>query len=155
MKPILNTLKHRVAGRIHTLNRKIATSDLSSWPKVISGQERSPAVFQQYLLMTPAKVMKTPQMCSGRPHGSTDMQHDLFRRGHDLDLMSNFQNDLLMSNYSSFDASRQEKHDAVNMNVVLFLSQKLSQKKKTFFAKHVFKTSIIPGLDHKKEVFLL
>ena len=30
-KPILNTLKHRVTGRIHTLNRKIATSDPSSW----------------------------------------------------------------------------------------------------------------------------
>ena len=67
--------------------------------------------------------MKTPQMCSGRPHGSTDMQHDLFRTGHDLDLRSSFQNELLMSTYSSFDASRQE-------------GQKLLQKK-TFFAKTV------------------
>ena len=56
------------------------------------------------------------------------MQHDLFRSGHDLDLRSNFQDDLLMSNYISFDASRQEKHDAGKINVVALLSQKLLQK---------------------------
>ena len=31
IKPILNTLKHRDTGRIHTLNQKIATSVPSSW----------------------------------------------------------------------------------------------------------------------------
>ena len=43
--------------------------------------------------------MKTPWMCSGQSYGSTDVQHDLFRSCHDLDLRSNIQNDLLMSNY--------------------------------------------------------
>ena len=33
------------------------------------------------------------------------MQHDLFRSGHDLDLWSDFQHDLLSSNYNSFVAS--------------------------------------------------
>ena len=56
------------------------------------------------------------------------MQHDLFRSGHDLDLRSNFQRDLSRSTYISFDASRQEKHDAGKMNVVSLLSQKLLQK---------------------------
>ena len=45
-------------------------------------------------------------MCSDqRWYGSTDMQHNLFRSVHDLDLWSNFQHDLLRSKYSSFDAS--------------------------------------------------
>ena len=61
------------------------------------------------------------------------MQHDLFRSGHDLDQRSNFPNDLLRSNYSSFDASQKEKYDAGKVNVVSILSQKLLQK--TFFAK--------------------
>ena len=65
------------------------------------------------------------------------MQYDLFGSGHDLDLRSNFQHDLSMSNYTSFDASRPEKHDAGKINVVSLLSQKLLQKnvnrKKTLF----------------------
>ena len=64
------------------------------------------------------------------------MQHDLFQTGHDLNLESNFQHDLLRSNYSSFDASRQEEHDAGKMNVVSLLSQKLLPEafsKKRFF----------------------
>ena len=52
----------------------------------------------------------------------------------DLDLRSDFPNELLMSNYSSFGASRQEKREAVKMNVVALLSQKLIEKK-TFFVK--------------------
>ena len=40
------------------------------------------------------------------------MQDDLFGSGHYLDLRSNFQHDLSRSNYISFDASRQEKHDS-------------------------------------------
>ena len=70
-------------------------------------------------------------MCSRRRYGSIDMQHDLFRSGHDLglDLRSNIQNVLLRSNYSSFGASWQEKHDAGKMNVVPLLSKKrVSQK---------------------------
>ena len=49
-KTILSTLKQRVTGRIDTQNRKIVTSDPLYDPKVISGHERSPAVFRQYLL---------------------------------------------------------------------------------------------------------
>ena len=56
------------------------------------------------------------------------MQHDLFGSGHDLDLRSNFQNDLLMSDYSSFDASQEGKYDAGKMNGVSLLSQKVLQK---------------------------
>ena len=69
-------------------------------------------------------------MGSGRRYGSTDMQHDLFRSGHDLDLRSNFPHNFLMSHYTSFDASRQEEHDAGKMNVVPLLSQKLLPRKK-------------------------
>ena len=62
------------------------------------------------------------------------MQHDPFRSGHDLDLRSNFQNDLSRSTNSSFDASRREEHDAGKSNVMALLSQKLLPKK-TFFVK--------------------
>ena len=58
------------------------------------------------------------------------MQHDLFRSGHDLDLRSNFQVDLSRSNYSSFDASRREEHDAGKSNVMALMSQKLLTKKR-------------------------
>ena len=64
------------------------------------------------------------------------MQHDLFGSGHDLDLRSIFQHDLSRSNYISFDASRQEKHDAGKINVMSLLIQKLLQKK-TFSQKTV------------------
>ena len=73
--------------------------------------------------------MKTPYMSSGRPYGSPDTQSELFRPGHDLDLKSNFQNHLLRSNYSSFNARQQENHDVGKVNVVLLLSKKLLQKK--------------------------
>ena len=76
-------------------------------------------------------------MCSGRQCRSTDMQHDLFGSGHDLDLRSNFQHDLSRSNYISFDAVWQEKHDAGKRNIVSLLSQKVLQKnvcrKKCYF----------------------
>ena len=65
------------------------------------------------------------------------MQHDLFRSGHDLHMRSNFPNDLLRSNDSLFDASRQEKPDSDKINVVPPLSQKLLQKK-IFLAKRIF-----------------
>ena len=46
-KTIQNTLKQRVAGRLDTLNPKIATSDPSSYPEVISVHDKSPAVSRQ------------------------------------------------------------------------------------------------------------
>ena len=46
-KTILNTLKHRVIGRIDILNRKILTRTLLMSPEVILGHERLPAVFRQ------------------------------------------------------------------------------------------------------------
>ena len=73
------------------------------------------------------------------------MQHDLFRSGHDMldildilrvrDPRSNFQNDLLMSNYRSIDGPQNEKYDAGKMIAVSLLSQKLSQK--NLFCKKV------------------
>ena len=51
------------------------------------------------------------------------MQHYFFQSGHDIDLRSNFQNDILRSSCSSFDASREEKHDAAKINVVLLRSK--------------------------------
>ena len=74
--------------------------------------------------------MKTPQMCSGGRCGSTDVQHDLFGSGHDLDLRSNFQHDLSRSTDSSFDASWREEHDAGKIKCVQGLSQKLLQKQR-------------------------
>ena len=56
------------------------------------------------------------------------MQHDPVHQGHDLDLRSNFQNDVSRSTYSSFDAFRREEYDAGKINVVTVLSQKLLQK---------------------------
>ena len=56
------------------------------------------------------------------------MQQDLFRSGHNLALMPNFQHDILRSNYSSFSASRQEEHDADKINIVPLLRQKLLPK---------------------------
>ena len=67
-------------------------------------------------------------MCSVRRYGSTDIQHDLFRSGHDLGLRSNFQNDLSRSTNSSFDAFRREEDDTGKINVVTVLSQKSLQK---------------------------
>ena len=68
--------------------------------------------------------------------GSTDMRNDLFGSGHDLDLRSNFQHELLRSTYISFDAAQQEKHDAGKISIVSLLSQKLLQK--TFVAKNCY-----------------
>ena len=63
------------------------------------------------------------------------MQHDFFGSSHDLDLRSNFKHDLSWSNYTSLDASRQEKHHAGKINVVSLLSQSCYRKKtkKTLF----------------------
>ena len=72
------------------------------------------------------------------------MQHDLFGSGHDLDLRSNSEHDFLRSNYISFDASRQEKHDAGKINVVALLSQKLLQKNH-FRKKRLFLEFLLSG----------
>ena len=42
-----------------------------------------------------------------------------------IDTRSNFENDLLRSNHSSFDESQKEKHDVGKMNAESWLSQKL------------------------------
>ena len=47
--------------------------------------------------------------------------------GHDVDLRSNFQNDLLGSNFSSFNAPQEEQYDADKINAVSLPSQKLLQ----------------------------
>ena len=60
---------------------------------------------------------------------------DFFGSVHEHHLGSNFQHDLLMPNYSSFGAFRQEKHYTVKMNVVPLQSQKLLPKK-IFFVKN-------------------
>ena len=73
------------------------------------------------------------------------MQHDLFGSCHDLDLRSNFQHDLLRSNYISFDASRQEKHDAGKINVLALQSQKLLQKKLFFRKTRLFLEFLLSG----------
>ena len=83
-------------------------------------------------------------MCSSLPCGSTDMQHDLFGSGHDLDLRSNFQHDLSRATDSSFDASWREEHDAGKIKFVQGLSQKLLQKQS--FRKHrLFWQFLPPG----------
>ena len=73
------------------------------------------------------------------------MQHDLFGSGHDIDLRSSFQLDPSRSNYISFDAAWQEKHDAGNRNVVSLLSQKLLQKKTVYRKKPLCFTFLLPG----------
>ena len=52
---------------------------------------------------------------------SNDVSYDLFGAGHDLDMRSNFKFDLFSSNYISFDASRQDKHDDVQIISVSYL----------------------------------
>ena len=67
------------------------------------------------------------------------MQHDLFGSDNDLDLRSNFQHDLLRSNYILFDASRQKKYDDGKINVVSLPSQTLLQT-------NVFRKTVIFGV---------
>ena len=56
------------------------------------------------------------------------MQHDFFRSDMTLTRGQNCENDekndLLRSNYSSFEASQKEKHDDGKINVEYLLSQK-------------------------------
>ena len=80
--------------------------------------------------------MKTPYMCSGRRYGSTDMPHDLFPISSWLWPWSwprsNFQHDLLMSNYSSFEClDKRNTMLAGKMSVVPYWVK--SYYRKTFF----------------------
>ena len=77
---IRSTLKHRFLSRIDTLNRNIATSGPSPCRQ---GHFR---LFER----SPTFVSAITFVCSDWLYGSTDMHHDLFRSGHDLDLRSNF-----------------------------------------------------------------
>ena len=77
-------------------------------------------------------------MCLGRRYESIDMQHDLFGLGHDLDLRSNFQHDFSMSNYTSLDASRQEKHDAGKIKSCVFTESKVMTEKRFSQKKTLF-----------------
>ena len=67
--------------------------------------------------------------CLSRQCGSNDMQHDLFRSGHDLDLRSNFQLDLSRSYDISFDVPWRAKNDGVRIDPLSCLDQKLFKKK--------------------------
>ena len=87
---------------------------------------------------------KTHSSCLSRQDGSTDMQHDLFGSGHDLDLRSNFQHDLSRSTDNSFDASWREEHDAGKIKFVQGLSQKLLQKQ-SFRKNRLFWQFLPPG----------
>ena len=62
------------------------------------------------------------------PHSdkSTDMQHNLFKSGHDLDLGSNLKVDISRLKYILFNAARQEKDVDVMTIILSFLSPKLS-----------------------------
>ena len=70
------------------------------------------------------------------------MQHDLFLSGHDVDLRSNFQDYFLRINHSSFDAFRQEEHDAGEMNVLPLLSQGFLH---FYFVKRLFLEFLLSG----------
>ena len=124
-----NTLKHRVTGNIDILSRNIVTGDPSSCRK---GHFRSWKVTSSFSGITfdrdHLEQWKHHRCVQAFRRRSTDMQHDPFGSVHDLDLRSNFQHDLSRLKYISFDASRQEKHDACKINVVALLSQKLLQK---------------------------
>ena len=72
------------------------------------------------------------------------MQHALLGSGHDLVLTLNFQHDLSRSNYISFDAAQQEKHDADKINIVSLLSQNLL-KKNVCRKKLLFLEFVLPG----------
>ena len=81
----LNTLKHRVTGRIDTMNRKIATSHRSSWPqghfrlwKVTSGFSAIPFDRDQLEQWKHHSCVQVNDM--------DRLIRDLFRTGHDLDL---------------------------------------------------------------------
>ena len=80
---------------------------------------------------------KTRLLCLSRQDGSTDMQHDLFGSGHDLDLRSNFKFDLLRSNYISFNASWWDKHGGVWTVSLSYLEHELLQKN-DFHEKRLF-----------------
>ena len=91
--------------------------------------------------------MKTRLMCSGRRYGSTDMQHDRFRSGYDLDLWSNFQNDPFQC-HLIVNVSRQMEYDAGKMDV-FFMPPSLLFKVKSYYRKPFsVKTAIFRVFSH-------
>ena len=73
-------------------------------------------------------------------YASTDMQNDLFRSSPDLDLMSNFDLDLSMSNSLSLEATKREKNDGAIADCVSLLVQTLFVK--TIFAPNSYSRNI-------------
>ena len=67
-------------------------------------------------------------LCLSRRCASNDMQHDLFRWGHDLDLRSSLQLDLSRSYDISFDAPWRDKNNGVWMDPLSFREEQLLQK---------------------------
>ena len=76
------------------------------------------------------------------------MQYDLFWSGYDSDLRSNLSNDILRSNYSSFDASRQEKDYVGNMNAASVKSEVITEIRFFFVRTAIFK--VIYSLEAKQ-----
>ena len=112
------TPKHRVTGRIDTLNRSIATSDSASWRQ---GYFRSRKVTSSFFSATTfdreARAMKKT-ICIHADYTDQVICNMAFRI-RSLSWPSQFFNiTFLRSNFSSFDACWQEKHDVGNMNVV-------------------------------------
>ena len=87
-------------------------------PEVISGHERSPAVFSAITFGgDKLEQWKHLRFVQADDTDRLAMQHDLFRSGHHLDLWSDFQNYLLRSAYNSFDALWQEEFEILLPNV--------------------------------------
>ena len=136
MKAIRNTLKHRVIGR---LDWRPESEYWDQVPEIISCHKGSPAVFLA-ITFDRHKLDDENTLRVFKPM----IRIDCYATWPFTIISwpwpwswprSNFQHGLLTSNNSAFDASRQEKHDTGNINVVALLSQKLLLK--TFFVKTV------------------
>ena len=143
MKTIRNTLKHLFTGRLYTLSRNIAANDPSPCRQ---GHFRSWKVTSSFLTIT-----------FDRDQLEQWNHHRCVQDGHTDRLICNmtfrdqvmtlpevkFQNDLLRSNYSSFDVSQDQKYNAGKMNATSILSQKLLQQ--TFIAKTAIFKFLLSG----------
>ena len=103
--------------------------------KVISGHERSPTVFSRI-------TFDRDQLERWKHHKcvqADDVERlicnmTFFGSGHNLDLRSNFQHDLSRLNCISFDAVRQEKHDAGKICKCCIFTKSKVITEKTFIA---------------------
>ena len=94
-KTIRNTLKDYITGRPWDgILWLVTTRHVTARSFQVMKDHQQ--FFGNNFWLRPARAMKTPHMCSGRRWKSTDIQHDLFGSGHDLDLRWNFH--LLRSN---------------------------------------------------------